>query len=567
MEAVKIARTSTKESVTPSDDAEKDESIQQEPQSDSTVVETTTSATPAEEDVEYIEGVKRFAVMAATTLVVFTMLLDTSILSTAVPYITTEFHSLSDVGWYVAAYQLSCSAMQPFTGKLYTFFRVKWTFLVFLFIFEVGSLVCGLANSSSMLIGGRALAGIGASGLMNGGMTVIAGSIPLQQRPLHTGILMGIGQLGIVLGPLIGGALTEDVSWRWCFYINLPCGGLAALVFCFIKVPELTVKPPLTLSSLRKTISELDLPGFALFAPAAIMFLLALQFGGNDYPWRSPTIIGLFCGAGVTGILFGLWESHMGDRAMIPGNIVMNRIVLTSTLQSMFLMSTIYVGGQYLPIYFQGVKGQSPIMSGVDLLPSILSQLLVVVVTGAMVAKLGYYLPYPIFSGLVTTVASGLLTTLSPSTSTAKWVGYLILLGGGRGGGMQMGMVAIQNSVSAAKTPISLTFLMMAQNFAAAVLVVVATVIFTQTLTTEITRLAPSVSPEAAIAAGASASAVHNLVPEGSDELQGVLEAFSLSVGRVFYLMVACGFISFVVAWGMGWVDTRKKKTPEKGSV
>jgi len=296
---------------------------------------------------------------------------------------------------------------------------------VFFGIFEIGSLICGVANSSAMLIGGRAIAGCGASGMMNGGMTIIAGAVPLQKRPgmflltefqdykdlkliasvVYTGIMIGFAQLGIVTGPLIGGALTEYASWRWCelflflhvcssirhhthclllgFFINLPIGALIAILIFLVHIPDLTVKPPFSLALLRKVLPELDLFGFSLFAPAAVMFLLAVQFGGNSHPWGSPTVIGLFCGAGVTAILFVLWEIRRGDRAMIPGSIVKQRIVWASTGHAAFLMASVFVMSYYMPLYLQAVKGVGPTMSGVYLLPSIITGLVFVLISGA----------------------------------------------------------------------------------------------------------------------------------------------------------------------------------------
>ncbi|KAK6075329.1 MFS multidrug transporter [Seiridium cupressi] len=303
--------------------------------------------------------------------------------------------------------------MGSYTSILSTLkYEKPWTYLIFFLIFELGSLICGLAKSSPMLIGGRAIAGLGGSGLM-----------------------------------------------------------------------------------------KLDLVGFALFAPAAVMFLLALQWGGNNYPWNSSVVIGLFVGAGATAILFVLWERHMGERAMLPGSVIKQRIVWSSAVNGMSLMAIIFTAAQYMPIYFQGVRGEGPAMSGVDLLPSILGQLFMAV-----------------------------MSAYTPWTETAKWAGYQILLGGGRGIGMQMGVVAVQNVLSPHQIPVGVAFLIFCQNFSGAIFVVVGTVIFTQSLVSELAVHASSVSPEAALAAGASASAVRSLVPAGSSELDGVLVSFANAI-------------------------------------
>lgn len=222
------------------------------------------------------------------------------------------------------------------------------------------------------------------------------------------------------------------------FYINLPVGGLVLLLLLFIHVPDLTEKEPFTLDLVRRTIPELDLVGFVLFAPATIMCLLALQWGNNEYPWNSSVIIGLFCGAAATAVVFVVYESHVGAKAMIPGAIVRQRVVYSSAANGMGLMGSIFVASQYLPIYFQGVKGVGPAMSGVDLLPSILGQLFMVVVSGILVSRVGYYMPFSIACGVVTSIGCGLVSTYSPTTPTDRWVGFQLLLGLGRGMGMQM---------------------------------------------------------------------------------------------------------------------------------
>ena len=232
-----------------------------------------------------------------------------------------------------------------------------------------------------MLIVGRAVAGLGSSGLINGALTIIAACVPLAKRPMYLGIMMAIAQLGLVLGPLIGGALTQYTTWRWCFYINLPIGGATAALLIFITLPDRTIKAPHTwwLGIVRE---KLDLLGFAIFAPAAIQFFLALEWGGTSYAWDSATVIGLFCGAAGTLCLFLAWEYRKGDAAMIPFSMMRNRVVWSSCFVVCFFYGGMLAMSYYLPIYFQAVKGVSPTLSGVYLLPSILSQMALAPLSG-----------------------------------------------------------------------------------------------------------------------------------------------------------------------------------------
>ncbi|EHK98547.1 putative HC-toxin efflux carrier TOXA [Glarea lozoyensis 74030] len=342
----------------------------------------------AEPTEEWVQGFKLFMIISGLIFGTFLMLLDTSIIATAIPRITTDFHALEDVGWYGASYQLASAALQPLTGKFYTHFGGKWTFLAFFAVFELGSLLCGVANSSNMLIAGRAIAGMGASGIQNGAFTIVAQSVPLHKGPPLMGLVLGISQLGLVMGPLIGGALTEYTTWRWFLLV-------------FVKLPG-TVKVP----SWRTVVTDLDLLGFTLFAPAMIQLLLALQYGGNRHAWDSATVIGLFCGAAGTFAIFLWWEYRKGDEAMIPFSIIGKRVVYSAF------------------------------------------------------PKVGYFTPFAIVGGALCAIASGLLSTFDVSISTGKWVGYQILLGAGEGMALQMPVIAVQNCITPAQIPTAMALVM-----------------------------------------------------------------------------------------------------------
>jgi hypothetical protein len=207
-------------------------------------------------------------------------------------------------------------------------------------------------------------------------------------------------QLGLASGPLFGGLLTEYATWRWCrspnslscfwawtklnvlgFYLNLPIGGLVAVMLVFVRIPQQDPRPP-PISVVRSLHSNLDLLGFAIFAPALIMLLLALQWGGTTLAWSSSQIIGLFCGAGATFIAFLLWEYHKGDAAMFPFSIVCMRTVWMSCIVYGLLGSNLYVASYWVPVYFQGVKGASPAMSGVYILPMIIAHIFAALSSG-----------------------------------------------------------------------------------------------------------------------------------------------------------------------------------------
>jgi MFS family permease len=205
------------------------------------------------------------------------MALDNTIIATAIPRITDQFNSLNDIGWYGSAYLLTNCALQLIFGKLYTFYNIKWVYLGALFIFEVGSLICGVAPNSMALIIGRAIAGVGGAGIYSGAVVIIAKTVPLHQRPTYTGMIGSMYGLASVAGPLMGGAFTDKLTWRWCFYINLPLGAVTAFFIVFFFQAPKRVRD--RAAGLRAQLEQFDVLGTIFFIPAIICILLALQWG------------------------------------------------------------------------------------------------------------------------------------------------------------------------------------------------------------------------------------------------------------------------------------------------
>nr|OQO27038.1 hypothetical protein B0A51_04038 [Rachicladosporium sp. CCFEE 5018] len=507
-------------------------------------------------DAHYVTGMKLWAVMVPLCLSFFLVLLDTSVISTAIPTITNHFHSLPDVGWYGAAYQLSAAVLQPLAGKLYVSFSNKWTYLAFFALFELGSLICAAATSSNMFIVGRAIAGMGTAGLQNGAFTIIAASVPLIKRPQLMGICQGIAQLGGALGPLLGGALTQYASWRWCFWINLPPGAIIAGLIAFSKVPDAFAKPParVVVKELHK---RLDLPGFVLFAPAVIMLLLALEWGGNAYAWKSATIIGLFCGFGGMFIVWFIYNYWKGEEALIPLSIVRRRIVWTSCIVMGAIFSGLFLSNYYLPIYWQSTLNTSPTLSGVYLLPSILTALVGAVAVGKLVQVTGYYILWAVASMTLQAIGFGLCSILNENSSTGEWIGFQIIFGIGRGFGFQMPIIAIQSGLTPAHSALATSLIMFSGMLFGGISLSASATILTNSLRKLIPQTAPDVNANAVVAAGATG--FRSILP--ADQIPGVLKAYSTAVDRVFYLAAGLFVAGFVAAWGMGWVDFRKKET------
>ncbi|KAH9890828.1 major facilitator superfamily domain-containing protein [Xylariomycetidae sp. FL2044] len=508
---------------------------------------------PAQE--EYVTGAKLAVIVAAVAFASFLILLDTMIVSTAIPSITDTFHSLGDIGWYASAYQFGTAAPQLLTGRIYTYFSTKWTFLVFFGIFEIGSALCGAAVSSPMFIVGRFVAGFGAAGIRNGAINIVSRYAPLHKRPTLIGLLMGISLLGLAIGPLIGGAFTSYTTWRWCFYINLPAGGLAAIAIIFLRLQGEAEKPG-PWSLLPKLHRYLDLLGFFLLAPASLQLLLALQFGGVNYPWNSSQVIGLFVGSFATAVVWFLWNRRQGDDALIPRALISRGSVLASGLHTALLMSAVYGAIYFLPLYFQAVNGASALLSAVYLLPMILAQTFTAGAAGAAVSKIGYVIPVAIFSAIFLSVGSGLYSLLQPGSSTGKWVGFQILGGIGSGAGLQLAIISVQVAMAGQELASGIAFCMFCQNLGPTIALTLMNIIFSSTLPGELRQHAPSIDP--AVIEGAGSTGFRDMI--SSSELPGVLIAYANSLDQVFYLVAGFAAAGGVALWGMGWHDVRIKK-------
>ncbi|KAK9490422.1 major facilitator superfamily domain-containing protein [Lipomyces doorenjongii] len=511
-------------------------------------------------DQALLHGAAFVVMIASLIMAVFLVSLSTTILGTATPMITSEFHTVDDVGWYSAAYLVANCGMAPLTGTIYRMFHLKFVFIVFIVVFELGSLVAATAQSSNVLIVGRAISGIGGGGIITGTTTIIAASVPLSRRAFVIGVGMGCLALGQTIGPLIGGILSTYVSWRWCFYINLPLGGVVAIPFgLFIKLPVTR----LTTSNVTvvQKILTIDLIGFLGFASASVMCLLGLEWGGETYPWNSATVIGLLCGGFMCFICLCGWFAYRGDSALIPPRLVKDRINCAIALTAFTQSGGTYTAQYWLPIWFQGVKGASPIASGIMILPMIISQFIASVSCGILVQKTGYYLPEVIGGNALVAVGAALMSTMKPDTSEGQWIGYEILIGAGRGFVLQLLVTAIQTNLLAEDSSLGSSFVMFAQYFGGAIFASVANTVFTSSLGPSLLKYAPGINPNLLINSGVTN--LRQVVPAG--ELPGALLAYNESISHVFDVQLAASCAALLTGCFVGWrtVNAKKKNTKE----
>ncbi|KAK4065846.1 uncharacterized protein Triagg1_8398 [Trichoderma aggressivum f. europaeum] len=297
------------------------------------------------------------------------------------------------------------------------------------FVFELGSLICGVARNSNTFIVGRAIAGIGGAGITSGSTVILAFGAGTAKRPTLMSTMGVTYCIAFILGPLIGGAFSEKVTWRWCFYINLSIGGVAmALFFLFLRTPSVSTTQDATL---KEKLLHMDPVSTALAMGGIISFILALQYAGVSHAWNSSVVIGLLVGFVLITVTLAAWEYFQGDYAMLPYRLFKRGVMWAGGIFQFLFVGCYFLLLFYLPIYFQSIKGVSAIKSGVDNLPLVLSACVFIIPGGATVEKTYMTTPYITGGAAVAAVATGLLYTLDLDTSSGKLIGYQVVVGAG----------------------------------------------------------------------------------------------------------------------------------------
>lgn len=490
-------------------------------------------------------------------LAMFLGSLDQTIVGTAMPRIITDLGGFAHYTWVATAYIIASTITIPITGKLTDMYGRKWFYIVGLTIFVVGSLLCGLSQTMTQIIIFRGLQGMGAGIMMANAFIVIGDLFPPAERGKYQGLMTGVFGLSSIIGPTLGGFITDNLSWHWVFFVNIPLGILiiGLFIFFFPNFRPSNMKP------------RIDYPGIVTLILAIVPAMLALSWGGVEYPWVSLPIITMFAFSAAMTILFVIIEGR-SEEPIIPLWIFKNRIVGISSIVIFITGIGMFGGIIFVPLFFQGVLGLSATASGSFLTPMMLGVVVGALVSGQVLSRAGGHYRLQGMVGLaIMATGMGLLSTMTVETSYARAVFYIILTGLGLGISMPLYIIAVQNAVPYAimgvATSTTAFFRSIGGAFGLAIFGSVMNNRFASELVNGISPAAKEIiSPEPLDSLAHNPQAL--MSPEAADQLwsffepfgeQGaalfehVFEALKLALSSAITQVFFIGFIVVAIAW------------------
>ncbi len=495
----------------------------------------TVASPPTPPATERVEQVNLRLVFAGLLLVMFLAALDQTIVATALPTIVGDLGGLNHISWVVTAYLLAQTVVTPLYGKLGDLYGRKIVLQSALVVFLIGSALCGQSRSLDELIAFRALQGLGGGGLMVSAQAAIGDVVPPRERGRYTGLFGAVFGLASVAGPLLGGFLTTNLSWRWIFYVNLPLG-VAALFVLAATLPAAS----------ERVHHTIDYLGTVLLAAGLSAIVLAASLGGTSYAWGSSVIVGLWIGGVVALAAFLVWERHARE-PILPPRLLRNRVFAATSAVGFVVGFALFGAVTYLPLFLQVVKGASPTGSGLQLVPLMGGLLITSIASGQVITRTGRYKAFPIAGTAVMTLGLYLLSTMNSTSSRGLIFVFMFVLGLGLGMVMQVLVLAVQNAVEYSDLGVATSGATLFRSIGGSLGVATLGAIFSNRLREELKSVLP---PGAAAKAGTSSEVDPAQIAHLPPALHtGYLHAFTGSLSSVFLAAAGFAAVGFVLTW------------------
>ena len=491
----------------------------------------TTTVSDPESGSARISPQRRNLIFVAVLLGMLLAALDQTIVATALPTVVADLGGAGHQSWVVTSYLLASTIVTAIVGKLGDLFGRKAVFQAAVVFFLVGSVLCGLSGSMTMLVASRALQGIGGGAIMVTAMAVIGEVIPLRERGRYQGALGAVFGVTTVIGPLLGGFFTDHLTWRWAFWINIPVA-IVVLLVAVTAIPSLA-------KSARPVI---DYAGIVSVGLGASGLTLATSWGGGEYAWTSPVIIGLFVASAAALAVF-VWVETRAAEPILPIRLFTSPVFTVCCILG-FIVGFAMLGAlTFLPTFMQFVDGVSATTSGLRTLPMVAGMLITSIGSGNIVGRTGRYKVFPVAGTAIMTVAFLLLSTMDAATPTWQQSVFLFVLGSGIGLCMQVLVLVVQNTSSFADLGVATSgvtfFRTIGSSFGAAIF----GSLFANFLAG---RIGPALAASGAPPRAAqSPQALHALSPEMAAP---IVTAYADSLGTVFLCAVPVAVIGFVVS-------------------
>jgi EmrB/QacA subfamily drug resistance transporter len=383
-------------------------------------------------------------VLAGLMLTLLLSALDQTIVGTALPRIIGDLHGFDRYTWVVTSYLLTSTTMIPIMGKLSDQFGRKWFLITGVVIFLIGSALSGASQTMNQLIIFRGVQGIGAGTLLALVFTLVGDIFPPAERARWQGLFASVFALASVIGPAAGGWITDNASWRWVFYINLPVG-LAALIMLIVWLPM-----NISLRNIRYTgwaaVRRIDIAGTLTAAGATVCLLLGLTWGGVTYPWNSAPVIGILASAGALFLAFFIVE-RFAVEPILPLDLFRNQVFAAGALLALAVGMALFAMAIYLPLFIQGVLGQSATNSGAAITPLTVTMAVGAAIGGLIIARIGRYQWLAVLGAIVLAIGAFLLTRMDVSTPLLRVTANMIVVGAGLGMLQPVMTLAVQNAI------------------------------------------------------------------------------------------------------------------------